>query len=415
MDFYHPADAEPAKKSKVLLLVCGVVAAVLALLAGLLFVYRQFFIAKKEPSKTAQNTSAQQAPVELPKVPAYASVEGRYLFNGTIVLARAVEKYARGDFNQPFSQLDTFNRSAYDAWSTDFECPITNAVVPYQDQIDHLNFNCRPEFLPGLTKYFNLIDLANNHTDNQGGQAGIAETRKHLSDYPGVQYFGNYDPTIVNDICEVVALPVRLQKPDKIEEKSALPVAFCAWHYFNYNRGPTEQELAVARKYAAIMPVLAFVEMGVEYQPKASQSQVDIAHQLIDTGAEFLLANNPHWVQNAEAYKGKLIIYSLGNFIFDQIDQETQRGVSLDATMSVTYDDNVSKWIALSKDCASFQDTCLQKATEQGLTKPKIQFKYAAVANQDGAGKVTHKADASTQAAVEERLGWSSVLKQLGQ
>ena len=94
----------------------------------------------------------------------YVSGEGRYMFHGTIVLARAVEKYAYGDYTQPFSQMSTFNPSAYDAWAADFECPITTHVVPYETQIQHLVFNCRPEWLPELTKYVQLFNLANNHT-----------------------------------------------------------------------------------------------------------------------------------------------------------------------------------------------------------------------------------------------------------
>jgi hypothetical protein len=412
VEFHYPSDEPTKKRGKLLLILVPIIVVLVLLGVGGYVLYKQFFVAKKDPksSQTAVVTDTPRA-----QSVAYTGVQGRYLFNGTIVLARAVEKYAYGDYNQPFSQLDTFNRGAYDAWSTDFECPITNNNVPYQDQIDHLNFNCKPEFLPALTKYFNLIDLANNHTDNQGGQTGIAETRKHLNDYAGVQYFGNYDPALLNDICEVVSLPVRLQKPDKTEEKAALPIAFCAWHYFNYNRGPYPDELAVVKKFADIMPVFAFVEMGNEYQAKASDTQVTIAHQLMDIGPEFLLANNPHWVQNAEAYKGKLIIYSLGNFIFDQIDTETQRGVSLDATATVPYDDNTAKWITLGKDCASFQDSCLQKAQDQGLKKIQLNLKYAPVASQGGAGKITHKADAATQTAVEQRLDWANVMKQIGQ
>ena len=344
-------------------------------------------------------------------------ITGRYLFNGTVVWARAVEKYAKHadgtpDYAQPFSQLNTFNREAYDAWSTDFECPITNNVVPYQTQVDNLVFNCRPEFLPEAAKYFNLFDLANNHTDNQNGMVGLTETRQHLA-AAGVQYFGSFDPSVAKDVCEVVALPVRVQNPDKTETKSSLPVAMCAWHFFY--RQPRAGEIEVMQQYAKIMPVFAFVEMGTEYHAQANDTQVNIAHQVIDQGPEFLIANNPHWVQNTEVYKNKLIVYSTGNFIFDQLDTETQRSASIDLTVAVPYDDNVAKWLQLGPSCAAFQDDCLKQAQAQGLTKVKLGLKYGVVAGQSGAGKVTHKADAATQAAVEARLNWAQSMQQLGQ
>ncbi|MEO8862921.1 MAG: CapA family protein [Candidatus Saccharimonadales bacterium] len=348
---------------------------------------------------------------DLAKPSDISSVEGRYLLNGTVTWARAVEKQANGDYSQPFSMLDTFHRDLYDAWSTDFECPITNNVVPYQTQISDLVFNCRPEFLPEATKYFNIFDLANNHTDNQGGEKGLDETRQHLKD-AGAQYFGTFDPADSKNVCEVLALPVRVKKTDQNVQKAEIPVAFCGWHYFY--RKPLPGEIDVMKRYAKIMPVFAFVEMGVEYHPKADAIQNEIAHEVIDVGPEFLMANNPHWVQNTEVYKDKLIVYSPGNFIFDQTDAETMRGASLDVDMTVSYDDNIAKWLALAPSCASFHDDCLERAEQQGLKKPKLQLKFGVVADQNGYKQVTHKADDATQKAVEVRMNWAETCKQLG-
>ncbi len=338
------------------------------------------------------------------------SVTGHYLLNGTVVWARAVEKYAHGDYSQPFSKLDTFQPKKYDAWSTDFECPITNNVVPYEEQVNQLVFNCRPEFLPYASKYFSIFDLANNHTDNQGGEAGLAKTRQYLNK-AGVQYFGTFDPGDSQDVCEVIALPIKVVKSDKTEQEAALPVAFCGWHYFY--RKPLAGEIAVMDKYARVMPVFAFAEMGVEYQAKADTTQNAIAHQIVDHNPEFLIANNPHWVQNTEAYKGKLIVYSTGNFIFDQVDPETQRSASIDVIASVPYSDNLAKWLEIAPGCLTFHDTCLAQAQKLGLTKIKLQLKFGVVAGQGGAGKITHKADSSTQTAVLERLNWSQTCQKL--
>ena len=343
-------------------------------------------------------------------LPPSESVSGRYLLNGTVTWARAVELEAHGDYTQPFSQLSTFNREQYDAWSTDFECPITNNVVPYQTQKDNLVFNCRPEFLPAASKYFNIFDLANNHTDNQGGEKGLAETRQHLQ-AAGVQYFGTFDPADSAHVCEVLALPVRVEKSDKTEEKASLPVAFCGWHYF-YRR-PLPGEIAVMDKYAKVMPVFAFAEMGAEYHATADATQVDMAHQIVDHGPDFLIANNPHWVQNTEAYNGKLIVYSTGNFIFDQLDQETNRSASIDVKMTVPYDANVAKWVALAPQCAAFQDNCLAQAEQQGLTKVKASLQYGVVAGLNGYKVITHKADDATQAAVLQRMNWPQTCAKL--
>lgn len=393
------------RKSRWLLLLLPVVT---LLVIGLLLVLLGG--SAKAPS-TSSNSSNAKPTVQT------TSLEGRYLFNGTTVWARAVERDSRRadgsyDYAHPFSQLSTFEREKYDAWMTSFECPATNNTVPFALQVSNLTFNCRPEFLPEAKKYFDIFDLANNHTGDQGGAAGLTETRQHLKE-AGVQYFGSFDPGVSEDICEVISLPVRLQKSDGKEAKGNLPVAMCGWHYFF--RKPLAGEIEQMNQYAKVMPVFAFVEMGTEYQAKANAIQEEIAHAVIDQGPEFLIANNPHWVQNTEVYKGKLIVYATGNFIFDQLEPEEQRSASIAVDMTVKYDANVQKWLDLAKDCQAYQDDCLSKATQQKLSKVKLSLKYGVVAGQGGAGKLTRKADAATQTVVEERMNWAETLKQLGQ
>lgn len=339
------------------------------------------------------------------------TVVGKYLFSGTTYWARAIETAARGDYAQPFSELETFQPKQYDGWQIDLECPITNNKVPYSEQVQLLVFNCRPEFLPYATKYFNLINLANNHTDNQGGTKGLQETRDRLSKTPGVQYFGTFDPGVTNDDCEVVGLPVRLQTPGQAETKANLPIAFCAWHYVF--RLPRPGEIEAEQKYAQVMPVFGFAHMGREYIPKAESTQVSIAHQIIDNGAEFVIANQSHWVQNTEAYNHKLIVYSTGNLIFDQLDAETNRGDNIAISLIVKNDANVQKWLKLGPTCLAYQDTCFQMAQQEGLKKVQLNLEYHVVASQGGYKELTHVADPTTQAAVEERMNWSTTCQQL--
>jgi poly-gamma-glutamate capsule biosynthesis protein CapA/YwtB (metallophosphatase superfamily) len=128
-----------------------------------------------------------------------------------------------------------------------------------------------------------------------------------------------------------------------------------------------------------------------------------------------VIANNPHWVQNAEVYKGKLIVYSTGNFIFDQIDAETMRSASIDVSITTDYNQNVQAWLKLGQQCKTFQDNCLEQAEKTGLKKINLQLHYGVVAGQGGAHELTHKADAATQRAVEDRLNWVQALKELSQ
>ena len=358
------------------------------------------------PTEEVANEEAAVEPIEY-------DVEGRYLFSGTVVLARAVEKFAvdangQTDYGQPFSGLDTFEPSKYDAWLVDLECPATDALVSYQQQIESLIFNCPIEFLPEMYKYITLINLANNHTSDLG-KDGFNETQQNLAD-AGFQHFGNYDPSVSEDVCEVVALPVRLGYAEG-ERDGKLPVAFCSWHYFF--RDPLSNELEVMEKFAEVMPVFAFQHAGVEYVATAGGNQPGLAKSIIDLGAEFVIGNSPHWVQNTEVYKGKLIAYSTGNFIFDQLETETNRGANFDLTISVNYDENLEKWLELGESCAEQNDNCLQEAIDLGLEKVDLDLKWDIVASLGGVREITRKADSATQKAVEERANWAETLEEL--
>ena len=76
--------------------------------------------------------------------------------------------------------------------------------------------------------------------------------------------------------------------------------------------------------------MIVFLHWGEEYQLISSSSQRKLAHSLIDAGADLIIGSHPHVVQEIEKYKGKLIFYSLGNFIFDQyFSRETQKGLAV--------------------------------------------------------------------------------------
>lgn len=350
---------------------------------------------------------------QLPEISSTA-ITGRYLFSGTIAWDRAIERDAKGDYNRPFSNLDTFSPSKYDAWIADLECPVTNATIPYQTQVDKLIFNCPPAFDSAARKYFSILNLANNHAYDQG-RAGYLETQQHLNS-DGFQTFGGYDPADAQNICEVISLPIQIIKSDKSQAKSQLPVAFCAFHALS--KFPTDSEMAVVAAYAKVMPVFAFGHLGVEYTSTATAQQERLAHEFVDAGAEFVIMNHPHWVQNTEVYKNKLIVYSTGNFIYDQLTYEEQRSASIDVQLSAQYDDNLAQWIDFGKTCSAekLNDNCYGTIPAI-LVKPKINYIFDMVAGDERPPQrwLTRRADQTLQLDTEKRMNWLQTLNQLGQ
>jgi poly-gamma-glutamate capsule biosynthesis protein CapA/YwtB (metallophosphatase superfamily) len=74
--------------------------------------------------------------------------------------------------------------------------------------------------------------------------------------------------------------------------------------------------IAALRKSADL--VMVQLHAGFQFQEAAGATVESMAHAAIDAGADVVVCHHPHVLQGMEWYKGKLIAYSLGNFVFDQ-------------------------------------------------------------------------------------------------
>jgi len=333
----------------------------------------------------------------------YQNVSGKYLFSGTIMLGRAVEKYAYGDYNQPFSGMTTLGQ--YDAGIGVLECPVTSNVVSYETQVNSLIFNCQPGWLPTLKKYYPIINLTSNPLYDQGVD-GFNETVKKLNE-AGFQVVGNFNPHIEKDDCKPVVLPVHVRKSNGQEDVGLLPLAFCSYSYKTLFK-PEPGELESIQKWSKIMPVVALMNGGPEYQHQAGVDQTNVAHTMIDYGADFVVGNGTHWVQNTEVYKNKLIVYSMGNFIFDQLDYDGRIALNLSVGMTLSYDGNVGQWLKIGDSCKSDTVNCAELANAQGLKKIDPNFKFDAIGSYGGVRQVATKANDQQQKDIEQRANWSA-------
>ena len=155
--------------------------------------------------------------------------------------------------------------------------------------------------------------------------------------------------------------------------------------------------------------------MGKEYEPTADIYQTTVARDVVDAGADFVVANNPHWVQNAEVYNDKLILYSTGNFIFDQQwNDELKRSVSLDVGLQITEQESLQDWLDIGQRCAASPETCWQEILAMDLPKLSPKYEFAPIGG-DNSSRLTVRADAAQQAAIEDRLNWQAVEAALSQ
>ncbi len=78
----------------------------------------------------------------------------------------------------------------------------------------------------------------------------------------------------------------------------------------------TSAEAAIRALRPQVDVVVVSVHWGVQYQLRPTKKQVALAHAMIDAGADAIIGHHPHVLQTIEAYQGKPIFYSLGNFVF---------------------------------------------------------------------------------------------------
>ncbi len=336
------------------------------------------------------------------------TVDGSYLFSGTIVLARGVESYADGNYSQPFSGMATLGN--YDAHIGVLECPYTTNADSFQNEVQNLVFNCQPVWLPYLKQNFPILNLSSDHLNDQGPQ-GINNTFKLLN-ADGFQTVGTYDPHSLTDDCKAIILPVRLLSGSAPVQNASIPIAMCSYNY-KYLFQPQPGEIASIKKWSQIMPVIALLNEGPEYHHTAGAQQVQYAHAMIDNGADMVIGNGTHWVQNTEVYKGKLIVYSMGNFIFDQLDQDGRIALNLAVNMQLNYNSNVARWISLSVTCLANNETCYSLALSRGLDKITPYYSFNAIASYGGYLQVATRANASQQAYMEQRANWVQTMSEL--
>jgi hypothetical protein len=362
----------------------------------------------KNDKQTSNNHATEQAVAEaVPK-----SIVSKTAFFGTTFWGRYMNDWAMKSslkYAYPFSRLGEFNRSSYDAWIAGLECPTVPGVTTSSADMDAtLTFNCSSEYLKEAAKWFTAFSLANNHTDNQGAD-GFATTREQLEKV-GVQYFGHYNPQVTNDLCEVVGLPARVTTSDGKTKKVDLPIALCGYH--GVFQIPSDEAVAQISKYKDIMPVIAMPHMGAEYEPAPDQIRTTLYRQMIDAGADMVIADHPHWTQTSEAYKGKLIVYSMGNFMFDQQDtSEVTRSAGIGVTFTAKNVDEgqLQHWIDLGEKCKEFKDDCLADAGDEGLKKLPFKYDIEVIATNDS-GKITHPATTDQRTSLLQRLKWAQTI-----
>ena len=203
------------------------------------------------------------------------------------------------------------------------------------------------------------VNTANNHSHDYGEQS-FQDTMDAL-DAEGIVHFG-YDETAVMDVKGVkVGLIGIYELNDHLERKQQL-----------------EDNINKVKDEGAELVIVIF-HWGNEKETVPDSNQTTLGRLAIDLGADLVCGHHPHVLQGIEEYKGKNIVYSLGNFCFGGNSSPSDMDTMIfQQTFTITNDgvqnDNVTNIIPCSISSASDYNN-YQPTPAEGDEKTRIMEK----------------------------------------
>lgn len=182
---------------------------------------------------------------------------------------------------------------------------------------------------------FNLISLANNHTLDKGENAALYSNSYWKS--KNVITAGSYS---------------NLEERNKVNiyEQNGVKYAFLAYTTISnakvkkdyllnvYSADKAKADIEAVKNDVDV--IIVSMHWGVENTNIPTESQKQIAEYLSSLGVNIVIGHHPHVVQPVQYVNDTLVIYSLGNFISNQLSLRLNNGIGLMYGIDIVVDDN---------------------------------------------------------------------------
>jgi poly-gamma-glutamate capsule biosynthesis protein CapA/YwtB (metallophosphatase superfamily) len=220
-----------------------------------------------------------------------------------------IQPPASSRYDYPFEQIAPLLR-VKDLVVVNLETPLTEHSRPMGV------FKSDPAYARAMKAAgISMVTLANNHVFD-GGEIGFLDTIRHL-DNSGISYVGagkNLDDARKGRCTNIRGIEIRFLSYTQFCNSRFASLAAEYPGILPLDRKLMAEDVKAARERAQY--VFVALHWGFENQPNVHPRQIEIAHLLIDAGADCIIGHHPHVPHAIEIYKGKPIFYSLGNFIF---------------------------------------------------------------------------------------------------
>ena len=197
---------------------------------------------------------------------------------------------------------------------------------------------------------FNMVSLATNHTMDKG-EAGVLKSVEYWKSHSDIAASGQWS-----------SQEERTASVSKIYEVNNIKYAFISYtiwtngletptgkDYLNNVYSPEKAKADIELVRDKVDFVIVAMHWGTEYSFKKDYKQDEIAAYLSDLGVDLIIGAHPHVIQTVEYINDNktFVIYSLGNFISDQLDVDNYTGLAMEVTLKkhIDVDDSITNTV----------------------------------------------------------------------
>ena len=302
-----------------------------SIIISILFFSVFIFVLNKTNNVNLKNQTAQVGDIIETENPTQKNTKTTISFVGDIMLTRgvksSVDKNFGGDYNKLFENLGALKNADILLGNLEGDVSDTGNNVGSK-----YSFRMNPEVLPALKNAgFDIVSFTNNHVGDWNMSA-FKDTLNRLAENEILKNGAGFNreeaenPTIIEkNNTRFGFLSFTDVGPNWLEAKTDSPGILLA-------NDPRINEIIKNAKTKCDVLIVSF-HFGVEYKTIHNSRQETLAHMAINNGADMVIGTHPHVMEDIENYNGKPIVYSLGNFIFDQyFSKDTMRGMLFSAT-----------------------------------------------------------------------------------
>ncbi len=183
---------------------------------------------------------------------------------------------------------------------------------------------------------FNMVSLATNHTMDKG-ERGVLSSVEYWKQHPEIAVSGQWSSE-----------EERTASIQKVYEVNHIKYAFISYTIWNnglrtpYGKDYLNNEYSDEKAAADIASVrdkvdfvIVAMHWGTEYSFKVDYKQEEITNYLASLGVDLIIGAHPHVIQTLGYCNDNktFVIYSLGNFLSDQLDVDNYTGLAAEVTL----------------------------------------------------------------------------------